>query len=172
MPDFIAILNTDSSHRTIDVEAEIAGTDETNFTSLTEICFNKKYLLNVRAIRTIEICTTKKKRLFLPYLEKSIIQYPKIKIGGLKRTFPKIFSFFYTEISDEGKSILIDTCFKYFLNSNEEPAVRINCMQLIFDISKVIPEIKGKLQAAIEHIYDKSTASIRGRAHTILKKNI
>jgi len=170
MPDFIAILGSNSLRKTIDIAAEVAGDNKNNFDEIMDITINKEYPLNMRAIRVIEICSNQYPELFLPYLESSIKQFPSFKIDGVKRVFPKIFSQFIEKISDNGKTILINTCFDYILNKNEASAIRTNCMQLMFDMSKEIPEIKEELKSVLEYIYDESSAAIQARSRMILKK--
>lgn len=170
MIDFISILNSDAKKQIIDSAAEIAGTDKTCFDELMRISLYENYPLNMRAIRVVEICTLKKHDLFLPYLTKSVMSFPEMKIGGLKRIFPKIFTLFVDKMTEEEISVLIDTCFKQILDKNEEPAVRANSMTLMAKTAEIIPEIKIELQSVLEYIIDESPASIKARANNILKK--
>lgn len=170
MIDFITILNSNAKKQIIDAAAEIAGTDENSFSELMRITFHEKYPLNSRAIRVVEICTSKKPELFLPYLEKSVNLYPELKIGGLKRIFPKIFVPFVHIIPEDSLSILIDCCFKQILDKNEEPAVRVNSMELMAQTAKVIPDIRPELESVIKFIYSEAPVSIKARRNSILKK--
>ena len=169
-PDFLKILSIDSLRATADLAVEAVGNNPEYFKEVLNIACNNKSPVNWRAVRVIEFVTEQNPKLFFPYVNKYAKLFPSFKTDGFKRSFPKIFTYCKNKLNKENKVILIDTCFKYLSSGFEPIAVRVNCMQLLYELSKDIPEITGELQAAIEFQYDDEGAAYRARANMILKK--
>lgn len=169
-PDFLKILSMDSLRITADIVTEAVGNNPKYFKEVLDIVTNSKSPLNWRAARVIEFCSDSYPELFTPYIDKFVKLFPTFETPGLKRSFPKIFKNSMNNLSEENKGILIDACFKYMLSGFETIAVRVNCMNFLYYLSKEIPEITGELHAAIKFRYDDESKAYKARARMILKK--
>ena len=75
------------------------------------------------------------------------------------------------ELEDEELlSILMNYCFNYLLANNESVAVKVYSMEVLYNISNKIPEIKGELISVIEEQIKKGTPAIKSIGRKQLKK--
>jgi hypothetical protein len=73
-------------------------------------------------------------------------------------------------IADELHGILVKTCFDWLLSPAEPVAVKVYCMEILYLISFVVPEIRNELADSIEWRMDEGTPGFRNRGLKILKK--
>ncbi len=149
-PNFQSILNRDSSRATADIAVEAVGNMLVYFKEVLNISLDSKPPVNWRAARVVALCAEKYPELFIPFVNKIAQLYSSFKNDGLKRSYAWLLAK-YTSYLDEGSQAdLIDVCFNYML-SDEKIAVKYNCMKLLFEMTKILPEIRGELQAAIDY---------------------
>ncbi len=170
MDNFENILNN-SSRFTADLTVEKVGNNPKHFKSILYLTLNKDSPINWRAARVVVLASKKHPELFEPYANFIAEKFPTFKTAGLKRVFPIALAYHINKISDKNKIQLIDTCFKYTISEKEDIAVRVNCMQLIYEIQKDIPELSIELKLTIELILQESEShALKARAKMILKK--
>ena len=76
----------------------------------------------------------------------------------------------YVDIPKKYQGQLLDVCFRV-LNSSKEPvAVKVFCMTVIDNLSKIYPDIIPELKASIEALIPEGSAGIKSRGNKILKK--
>jgi hypothetical protein len=111
----------------------------------------------------------KKPKWIIPYVEKMIIQLKKETSNSKKRQFLKLISLH--EIPKKHFSFLIDYCMKAFTSQDEPAAVRVHSLQVLFNISEVVPDFRPELLTVIEHEIElHSTAGIISRGKLLAKK--
>jgi len=147
-PDFKKIL-FDSSKLTIDIAAETTGNNPDYFKEVLDLASAEEAPLNMRASRVIVSVCEKYPDLFLPYVNITAKNFPKFKTDGQKRAFAYVLSKYVKNIEEDNRAVLIETCFDY-LFSNEKVAVKYNCLILLFEFTKIYPELKNELLAAID----------------------
>ncbi|NPA68664.1 MAG: hypothetical protein GXO50_08655 [Chlorobi bacterium] len=147
-PDFKKIL-FDSSKLTIDIAAETVGNNPEYFKEVLNFASAEKSPLNMRASRVIVSVCEKYPGLFLPYVNITAEKFRKFKTDGQKRAFAYILSKYAENIEENNRAGLIDVCFDYMF-SNEKVAVKYNCLILLFEFTKIYPELKNELLAAID----------------------
>ena len=69
--------------------------------------------------------------------------------SGRKRHFLKQISLFPTP--DEYDGFLMDFCLKTLTSDHEPPAVRVHAMQVLFNLSEKLPDLKPELCTIIEN---------------------
>jgi hypothetical protein len=75
------------------------------------------------------------------------------------------------EIDEEYFGFLVDFCLDKLSSDKEPPAVRVHAMQILYNISEKVPELKPELIAVIEHeMTYHSTAGILSRGSKLVKK--
>jgi len=88
--------------------------------------------------------------------------------GSLKRHFTRILCR-YT-IPEDYLVVLVNRCFELLLPS-EPAAVRVFAMQILFNITRQLPDIKGELVSVIESLRDEGgSAGFINRSEKLLRK--
>ena len=87
--------------------------------------------------------------------------------GSLKRHFTRILS--RVSIPEQYLGVCVNRCFE-LLTPSEPPAVRVNAMQVLFNISQQLPDLKGELISVIENLLDEGgSAGFRNRSEKLLR---
>ncbi len=90
------------------------------------------------------------------------------KESSLKRHFTRILCRY--QIPEEYMAAIVDRCFE-LLVPIEPPAVRVNAMQLLFNISQQIPDLKGELTSVIESLLEEGgSAGFVNRCARLLRQ--
>ncbi len=108
------------------------------------------------------------KRLINPYLKNMIQQFPNLESDGVKRHFSKILA--YSEINHLLDGCFINTCFDWILSEKIPVAVKANCMHILYNATKIYPELKPELKIVIEEQFNNNSAGFKSRARKILKE--
>ena len=166
-PDFENILS-DSSKLTIDIAAEAIGNNSEYFKEVLIFALAEQTPLNMRASRVIVSVCEKYADLFLPYVNITAKKIPELKNDGQKRAFTYILSKYVKNIEDDNRAILIEICFDY-LFSKEKIAVKYNCLILLFELTKIYPELKNELLAAIDFNLTEGIFRLNGEIKKIYK---
>jgi len=88
------------------------------------------------------------------------------KDGSLKRHFTRMLCRY--PIPDQYQTAIVDRCFELLLPS-EPAAVRVNAMQLLFNIAQLFPDLKVELALVIENLVEEGgSAGFMNRAQKLL----
>jgi hypothetical protein len=88
--------------------------------------------------------------------------------GAVKRNTVRLLQ--DIEIPRRFHGQVMDLCFNYISSPDEEVAVKAFSLTVLFNLSKIYPEIKQELKTIIEDRWDYETAAFRARAKKILKE--
>ncbi len=170
--DLLEILKIDSSRLIADMATKVVGKDKTLFQQLLLLMRAEDAPINWRAARVVELVTNKHPSLFSPFANPIAKEFSTYKTDGLKRSLAKVFRKHLAQLTEENTARLIGTCFAYLTSGKEPVAVEVNCMQLLFDFTKLHPEIAPELRATIELLLQEksNSAAFCGRAKQILRK--
>lgn len=124
---------------------------------------------NWRAAWVLKIIWEQNPALILPYVEKMQSALPKITKGGVKREFLKVISENPVPSDEERLGVLLDTCFKWLADPLEPIAIKIHSINILFEISKMIPEIIPELKTTIEVVMQEGSAGIINRGSRTLR---
>jgi hypothetical protein len=105
--------------------------------------------------------------LIIPYLKPMLENVEHLKQSGQKRHMLKLLSLHPLPAEPTGG--FIDYCFNILQSRTEPVASRVHTMQLLFNISEMIPEFKNELRIVIEDAMFEGTAGIRSRGSKLLK---
>lgn len=139
-----------------------------NLTELISIFYTEKEPLPQKASWVLATINEKQSDLLNKHLNKFIERLPSFSSNTIKRNILHILSSHKIPQNLQGK--LVDTCFKYMLNTDETVAVKLYAMQCIANISIEHPELKEELKAVITDQLPKTTAAFHARAKMVLKK--
>ena len=88
--------------------------------------------------------------------------------SSLKRHFTRMLC--RCEIPEEFQGETVNRCFE-LLSPGEPAAVRVNSMQLLFNISQKLPDLKGELISVIENLIEEGgSAGFMNRAEKLLRR--
>ena len=156
------------SRRNVDYIAHYIGKDEQLFKNLVTLVFSGKPPLPMRASWVITVVTDKYPYLLKPYLKKIISQLEKFDHPGIKRNLLRYMS--ENEIPSSAKGKLYYICYQWLLSLNEPPAVKVYCMQILFNIADKEPDLKRELQLVLENFINHESAAIKSRSRQLIAK--
>jgi len=100
-----------------------------------------------------------------PYIKRIARSLPLLPDSSIRRHFTRILT--RHNIPEECLGTVVDKCFEWLL-SNEPPAVKVNSLQLLYNITLIEPDLKGELIAAIESQYEEGSKGFKNRAEKTL----
>jgi len=122
-----------------------------------------------RAAYIVDLIHDNHPELLLPYLNEMILQLKEEKNNGKKRHFLKLIS--QNKPGEEHHGFLFDYCLNAFTSAKEAIAVRVNAMQILYNITETEPGLKPEILAIIEHEMEyHATAGILSRGRKLAAK--
>jgi hypothetical protein len=161
-------LMAEMSRRNADYIAHYIGSDAILFKELVELVFKANPLLQMRASWVISIITDKYPDLLKPYIKKLVNQMDLFEHSGIRRNLLRYISSIDIPSPLEGR--LYDLCFLYLNSRSEPPAVKVHCMQVLFNIAQKEPDLKNELRLVIEELINHESAAIKSRSRHLLSK--
>lgn len=137
---------------------------------ILKLAFLDKHPISVRAANTTEIIDSQMPGLIAPYYSKIINGFSKFKTGGVKRCFLKIFTRHIDLNNEKLLCALINYCFEKLVSSNEDVAIKVYALQILYDFSRKEPDIKNELIFAIKDQLPKNSEAFKNYGNKILKK--
>ena len=136
---------------------------------LMKLALYSKHPNSWRAVYLVDKINEVDAGFILPYVDKIIEQLKRENHKGKKRHFLKQISL--NKIPEIHHGFLLDYCLNTFTSAKEAIAVRVNAMQILFNISETEPGLKPELLAIIEHEMEyHSTAGILSRGKKLVRK--
>lgn len=86
---------------------------------------------------------------------------------AVKRNTVRILQYINIPRSLQGR--IMDKCFHYLTDPLEKPAVKACSLTVIYQLSKIYPEISNELRTIIQQQWDQESKAFRSRAKAILK---
>lgn len=74
-----------------------------------------------------------------------------------------------TDIPERFRGELMNTCFAYIESVSEKPAIKAFSLTILYNLSRLYPEIRPELKTIIEDRWEYESAAFRSRARKILK---
>lgn len=138
------------------------------FNLLFEFIFSNDQRLAWRSCWIIDTASEDNPDLLADKLPIIIAELCSTKNGSLKRHFTRILSRY--EIPEEYLVNIVDRSFE-LLAPSEPIAVQVNAMQILYNITKQIPELKGELISVLESIIEEGcSAGFLNRSTKLLRK--
>ena len=139
------------------------------FSVLMKIALYSKNPKSWRAAYIVDKIDENHSELILPYITEIIKQLKVEKHSGKKRHFLRQISLKPTPETHYG--FLVEYCLNALTSGKELPAVRVNAMQILFNISEKEPDLKPEILAIIEHEMEyHSRAAILSRGSKLARK--
>ena len=132
--------------------------------------------LSIKALYTLEVLGRSHPEALFPYLSDLLRFATLYDDSSARRCFAKIFSFFTNEkhirhfsFDNHLKDDIVDICFSWLI-SEGKTAVKVFCMQCIFDLRKHKKWIPLELKALLEKDLPSANAGYKARGRLILRK--
>jgi hypothetical protein len=140
---------------------------------LIELTFEKEYEVAFRAAWVLEYVFLDHPRLAFNELPTFLKVYPIQKNDSCKRHFTKI-AMIITERRDLVELYdfepVVETSFEWLIDENTPVAVRVNCMDVLFNLRNDFSWVAEELQPQIEHLLKDGSAALQSRGKRLLKK--
>ena len=130
---------------------KLVCTDINLFDQLFQWIFSDNHRLAWRCCWIIDTTSEKKSDLLIDRLPDIISGLSATTDSSLKRHFTRILCRY--QIPESHQAAVINRCFELLIPS-EPAAVRVNAMQLLFNLSQQLPDLKGELRSVIEGLID------------------
>jgi hypothetical protein len=140
--------------------------DKGLFKQLYELTFSPEHKIAWRACWIIDNASEDSPELLLPYIREIVSRLAVEKSGSMKRHFTRMLCRY--QIPEGLLGQLVDISFK-LLSPIEDVAVRANAMQLLYNISRREPDLKGELAVVLETLLEEGgTPGIVSKASKLL----
>jgi len=161
-------LFVENSRRNTEFIAAYIGNDTGLFSELMEQVFKGYPPLPLRASWVVCVVTDRFPALLNPYLTIFIDNLMSFEHTGIHRNVIRQLA--KSDIPETHLGILFDHCYTWLLARNEPPAVKVHCMQVLFNIAKKEPDLQQELRLIFEELTTHESAAIRSRSSHLLTK--
>ena len=161
-------LMVENSRRNTDYIMHQIGDNPDLFKELMNVLFGEDTLIAYRASWAISSITDISPELMKPYLKKIIVGLEKFDRTGIHRNLLRALAEMDIPKAMQGK--LFDICYRWLQSRFEPPAVKVYCMQILFNISKNEPDLLKEIKLIIEELTDHESAAIKSRSKQLMKK--
>ena len=148
--------------------AEYIGKNPKSISFLWSIIEKEPYPINARAAWIFEYICTTNNSIFTLYLEKIATLFPSIENDSVMRIMAKLLMLKPIPESEEGD--VLNAAFDRLANKNLPIAVRVNCMQIVYNLSEKYPELQNELRGIIENEIEFGKPAFKNRGGKILAK--
>ena len=161
------ILKENSKANSIRITSWI-GNDPLKFDQLVQLFLNDEYRVVQRAAGMISKIAEQHPNLLQPYLTQLIKKANEANIpAAVKRNVVRLMQFIEIPADVQGEAM--ELCFKLLSEPAETVAVHCFSMVVLFNLSKIYPDIKHELKMVIEdHMRHEVTAGFLSRAKKVL----
>jgi len=163
-------LFSDSSRKTIDIGVATIGRNPEMFKKVLDFALEDQGAYSQRAGRVINFIAINHPEMIRPYMPDLVNKLPNFKTGGLKRSIIKTISERSFDFDDETMGTLVNTCFEWVNDPQEEIAIKAYAMDVLYKVTQFYPDLKHELIETLEHIMPEGSAGIKVRCKSYLKK--
>lgn len=149
-----------------DLIAAYIGDDETLFRELIDLTFNGNPPVPQRAAWVITAITDKYPWIIKPYISKIIDKLPEFSHPSLPRNLLRVLGRIDLPLKKTGK--LYDYCYKCLIDKKNPVAIRVNAMQVLFNIAIKEPDLINELKLVIESQFDEASIGFIAKARILL----
>jgi hypothetical protein len=163
------LLRSELSKRHANEIAKMPRENPLIYDELWAIAISDELPINWRAAWVIKGIWEKTPEMVTPYLGQMRQALPSISQHGVRREFLRMLTEYPPPDDEEELGILLNCCFNWLASPLETVAVRVHSMEILFQITKVIPEIIPELKTTIEVAMQEGSAGMVSRGRRTLK---
>jgi hypothetical protein len=158
------------SRRNTDLVAELILKKPALFEELFRIFMRNEEPVSRRAAWVVDTVTENQPDLLKPHLTRILEMLEVFSHDGLKRHSLRMLSRSPLPEEEEQIGKLMTLCFEWLLSPKEAVSVKVYCMELLYRISQVEPDLKKELAESIEWRLNEETPGFKNRGQKLLKK--
>ena len=162
------LLLMEMSRRNTDMVADLVFQKPELFHDLIEIFFRNEEPVSRRAAWVVDTVSEAMPELLSPYLNRIVTSLPSLHHDGLKRHSLRMLM--RSPLPSEHMGELMNTCFDWLLSGKEAIAAKVYCMEILYRIALIEPDLKKELADSIEWRMEEESAGFRSKGERILKK--
>ncbi len=166
--DITELLMQDNSRTNTDFVGGFVRQKPELINELWEIYLSEREPVSRRAAWIIDTVSENNPGWIQPYMTQLINKLPGFKHDGLKRHGLRMIS--RCPIPEEKVAELVNICFEWLLSPSEAVAAKFYCMNILYDISQQLPEMKHELIDSIEFQLPEGTPGFKSIGKKILTK--
>lgn len=138
------------SRRQAEYIARYALSAPDRFKALFNLFCSSEEVVAQRAAYALHVCTDEQPNLIVPYIGRlmKMLEKPGIH-DAIKRNAMRMLQFI--EVSEKHHGTVTDAAFRLLNDRNEAIAIRVFAMNVIFNLSKLYPELGQELCLIIEN---------------------
>jgi hypothetical protein len=163
------LLLPETSRRNRDLVADLIIQKPELFVDLFRIFTGNTEPVSRRAAWVIDTVSEKYPELIAPHLDEIVDLLPIFNHDALKRHSMRILARSPLPSGDR-LGLLIKTGFDWLLSPAEAIATKVYCMEVLYRISQVEPDLKKELADSIEWRLNEESAGFKNRGQKMLKK--
>ncbi|MCX6268454.1 MAG: hypothetical protein NTW16_14030 [Bacteroidetes bacterium] len=162
------LLLAEMSRRNTDLVADLVLQKPELFEDLFLLFSSDTEPVSRRAAWVIDTVSEKNPGLIRHHLDEMIKLLPTFSHDGLKRHSLRILA--RSPLPSEGHlGALIKISFDWLLSMNEAIAVKVYCMEILYRVSLIEPDLKRELADSIEWRMNEESAGFKSKGKKILK---
>ena len=162
------LLREEHSRAQTDFVANIIFNHPPVFLELWKIFMANEEPVSRRAAWVVDVCSEKYPEWISPLLTELIETFPGFTHDGLKRHSLRILA--RSPLPAEKLGELASICFYWLLLREESVAIKMYCMEILYRISDIEPDLKPELVDSIRMQMVEGTQGIRSYGNRLLKK--
>jgi len=162
------LLREEHSRTQTDFVAKIIYTHPHLFGELWKIFMSNEEPISRRAAWVVDVCSEEHPEWIAPLLSELIETFPGFRHDGLKRHSLRILARSPLPAGKLGE--LASTCFDWLLLRDESVATKMYCMEILYRISELEPDLKHELADSIRMQMEEGTPGIRSCGKRLLEK--
>ncbi len=163
------MLLVEMSRRNTDLIADLVFQNPVLFEDLFRIYLRNEEPVSRRAVWVIDTVAEKHPELLSGHLDEIVEMLPALGHDGLRRHSLRMLSRSPLPSGDH-MGILLGTCFDWLLSPTEAVAAKVYCMDLLYRISEIEPDVKKELADTIEWRMHEETPGFKNHGAKLLKK--
>ena len=160
----------DTSRLTADLAAEFIIEHPEHLGAMIDACFEGPGPIPMRASRVVYLIGVLAPELISPYLVTSLKRVQESDNESVIRNFFHLFMEQLDRLDETSLGILVSMSFNYLENAGTAIGIRAYSLQILYEISQKIPDIKPELIAVIRYHLDESSTALKTQGKRILKK--
>lgn len=166
--DITALLSNIPSGKERALYIDSFSNSKGTFYELLEAMFHLNDPLKWRAAWIIDGCDEKNPGLASEHLHRIISNLDRLNSMGTLRSLLRLLTRY--EIPERHRGLLVDNCFRYMRSEFYPVAVKVHAMQILYNLSRIYPELEQELTLTIEGQFENNTAGFKARGLIILKQ--
>jgi hypothetical protein len=160
----------DTSRQTTDIAALFLVEHPEHLPEAMQIVWEDTPAMSMRAAWVIGIAAEMDGSLPLPYLSRIIQALNEIEDEGTRRCLVKLLHGRTMHLSDRDLGILANLCFTWLESPSSAVAIKMYCMELLYEISARYPEIKLELLSIIRFLMPEGSPGIKSAGKRIISR--